>query len=39
VLHVLGHDHAGVQEEAAMQAREDMHLTRLHDERWSRSPS
>jgi probable rRNA maturation factor len=28
VLHLLGHDHAGVDDTAAMQAREEHHLTR-----------
>lgn len=36
VLHVLGHDHDGPEEEAAMQAREAAHLTRHHDPRWTR---
>jgi probable rRNA maturation factor len=39
VLHVLGDDHADPDQEAAMQAREDRHLTSFHDERWTRSPS
>jgi probable rRNA maturation factor len=30
VLHVLGHDHAGPEEEAEMQALERRHLTRFH---------
>jgi probable rRNA maturation factor len=36
VLHVLGHDHDGPEEEAAMQAREAAHLTRHHDPNWRR---
>jgi len=36
VLHVLGHDHDGPEEEAAMQAREAAHLTRHHDPNWTR---
>ena len=39
VLHVLGHDHAEPDEEAAMQAREDRHLREHHDPRWTRSAS
>ena len=39
VLHVLGHDHAEGDEEAAMQAREDLHLREHHDPRWTRSAS
>lgn len=39
VLHVLGHDHAGADSEAAMQAREDHHLREHHDPRWTRSAS
>ena len=36
VLHVLGHDHDGPEEEAVMQAREAAHLTRHHDPNWTR---
>ncbi|MPY94369.1 MAG: rRNA maturation RNase YbeY [Acidimicrobiia bacterium] len=39
VLHVLGHDHAEAQEEAAMHAREDHHLRLHHDPAWTRSAS
>jgi probable rRNA maturation factor len=38
VLHVLGHDHDGPDQEAAMQAREAAHLVRFHDPGWSRRP-
>ena len=38
VLHVLGYDHDGPAEEAAMQARETAHLVRFHDAGWSRRP-
>ncbi len=39
VLHVLGHDHAEVDEEAVMHGREDHHLREHHDAAWTRSTS
>jgi len=37
VLHLVGMDHATVAEEAVMWAREDIHLSSLHDPAWTRT--
>jgi probable rRNA maturation factor len=39
VLHVLGHDHAGTEDTAVMQAAEDRHLTGFREPPWSWSRS
>jgi probable rRNA maturation factor len=39
VLHVLGHDHAGVDDTAAMQAAEDRHLIGFREPPWTWSRS